>query len=416
MLLKVLEEEKPTHLLVAFDAGKSTFRHKTYAEYKGTRQKTPSELSGQIPMIHKLLDAFSIKRYEAKEYEADDIIGTQAVEAAKEGFEVVVITGDKDLLQLVDDHIEVVLTRKGITEVDRYNEAKIEERYGLTPKQIIDLKGLMGDTSDNIPGVPGVGEKTAIKLLTQFSDVETVLDSINEVSGKKLKERLEENKEQAILSKQLATIMTEVPLETALNDLAYNGFDYQAVKELFKAYAFNSLLNRIGGNEDQKEEALEEVPFEVVSEIKEDHLVSPSALVIEMLGDNYHHADIIGVGLANKNGSYFIPTKVAVESDLFQTFMADQKKEKYLFDAKRAVVALAWQDIELHGVAFDLQMASYLLDPSLSSHEMSDIASRKGSVRVLEDETVYGKGQSKQFLMSSSLLRIYLEKLMRCMY
>ncbi|MBG9783930.1 DNA polymerase I [Shouchella lehensis] len=409
MLLKVLEEEKPTHLLVAFDAGKSTFRHKTYAAYKGTRQKTPSELSGQIPMIHKLLDAFSIKRYEAKEYEADDIIGTQAVEAAKKGYEVVVITGDKDLLQLVDDRIEVVLTRKGITEVDRYNEAKIEERYGLTPKQIIDLKGLMGDTSDNIPGVPGVGEKTAIKLLTQFSDVETVLASINEVSGKKLKERLEENKELAILSKQLATIMTEVPLETALNDLAYNGFDYQAVKELFKAYAFNSLLNRIGEDEDQQEEALEEVAFEIVSEIKEDHLISPSALVIEMLGDNYHHADIIGVGLANKNGNYFIPTKVAVESTLFQTFMADEKKEKYLFDAKRAVVALAWQDIELNGVAFDLQMASYLLDPSLSSHEMSDIASRKGSVRVLEDETVYGKG-AKQGIPAEQQLAEHLSR------
>lgn len=415
MLLKVLEDEKPTHLLVAFDAGKSTFRHKTYAEYKGTRQKTPSELSGQIPMIHQLLDAFSIKRYEAKDYEADDIIGTQAVEAAKEGYEVVVITGDKDLLQLVDDHIEVVLTRKGITEVDRYNEQKIDERYGLKPKQIIDLKGLMGDTSDNIPGVPGVGEKTALKLLAQFSNVETVLESIDQVSGKKLKERLEENKEQAILSKKLATIMTEVPLDTPLNELLYNGYDYNQVKELFKSYSFQSLLNRIGADEKEQEEVLDDFKYDIVTDVTSDHLVSPSALVVEILGENYHQSEIIGLGLTNENGSFFIPTSVAVESEAFQSFMADEQKEKYLFDAKRAVVALAWQAIELNGVAFDLQMASYLLDPSLSSHEISDIASRKGAVRVNEDEAVYGKG-AKQAVPEQEKLAEHLARKANAMF
>lgn len=395
MLLKVLEDEKPSHLLVAFDAGKSTFRHQTYAAYKGTRQKTPSELSGQIPLIHQVLDAFSIKRYEAKEYEADDIIGTQAKAAAKEGYQVVVITGDKDLLQLVDDQIEVVLTRKGITEVDRYNEAKIDERYGLKPAQIIDLKGLMGDTSDNIPGVPGVGEKTALKLLSEFHDVETVLDSIDQVSGKKLKERLEEHKEQAILSKKLATIVIDAPLEHSLSSLLYNGYEDANVIELFKELSFNSLLNRFSSDDHVDAVEMKELDYRIVTEPTADYFASPSAVVVEVLDEHYHHADIVGISIANKNGVIFIPTEKAIQSEVFRTFMKSDEQEKWLFDAKQAVVALAWQGIELNGVSFDLQMASYLLDPSLSSHEISDIASRKGSGGVQEDEQVYGKGAKK---------------------
>ncbi len=409
MLLKVLEDEKPTHLLVAFDAGKSTFRHKTYAAYKGTRQKTPSELSGQIPLIHQMLDAFSIKRYEAIDYEADDIIGTAATEAAKDGYEVVVITGDKDLLQLVGDNVEVVLTKKGITEVDRYNEAKIDERYGLKPKQIIDLKGLMGDTSDNIPGVPGVGEKTALKLLGEFKNVETVLDSIDKVSGKKLKERLEENKEQALLSKELATIKLDVPLEEKISELAYEGYDYKEAKEAFKQLSFASLLGRLNGGEDEEDNPveMEHLSIEIIEELTENHLVSPSALVVEVLGEHYHHADIVGISIANKNGQFYIPTSKAVESDLFKAYMKSEREKKWLFDAKKAVVALAWQGIELNGVDFDLQMASYLLDPSLSSHEISDISSRKGTGSVQDDETVYGKG-AKQALPDEQVLAEHL--------
>lgn len=395
MLLKVLEDEKPSHLLVAFDAGKSTFRHQSYAAYKGTRQKTPSELSGQIPLIHQVLDAFSIKRYEAEKYEADDIIGTQAKEAAKEGYQVVVITGDKDLLQLVDDQIEVVLTRKGITEVDRYNEAKIDERYGLKPLQIIDLKGLMGDTSDNIPGVPGVGEKTALKLLGEFHDVETVLQSIDQVSGKKLKERLEEHKDQAILSKELATIVTDAPLDHSLPSLAYEGFEEKAVIDLFKELSFNSLLNRFSSEQQEEALELEELSYTVVDEPSEEHFASPSALVIEVLDEHYHQADVVGISIANKNGVFFFPTEVAIQSEVFRSFMKSIETEKWLFDAKRAVVALAWKGIELNGVSFDLQMASYLLDPSLSSHEINDIASRKGNGGVQDDEQVYGKGAKK---------------------
>ena len=177
MLQKIMEEENPTHMLVAFDAGKTTFRHSTFGEYKGGRQKTPPELSEQFPYIRKLIDAYGIKRYELEMYEADDIIGTLSKQADAKGQQVVIVSGDKDLTQLATDKTTVYITRKGITDIEKYTPAHVEEKYGLTPLQIIDMKGLMGDASDNIPGVPGVGEKTAIKLLKEHGSVENLIQS-----------------------------------------------------------------------------------------------------------------------------------------------------------------------------------------------------------------------------------------------
>src|SRR5690606_6900137 len=202
MLLRVLEEEKPTHILVAFDAGKDTFRHESYADYKGGREKTPAELSEQFPLLKELLQALGIAQFELEGYEADDIIGTVSRLAETEGKEAVVVSGDKDLLQLASDRVTVLLTRKGVSETERFTPEAVKERYGLTPSQIIDLKGLMGDASDNIPGVPGVGEKTALKLLAEYGTVENLLARTGELKGK-LKENIEANRENALLSKQL---------------------------------------------------------------------------------------------------------------------------------------------------------------------------------------------------------------------
>ncbi len=180
MLQRILDEEKPTHMMVAFDAGKTTFRHETFSEYKGGRQKTPPELSEQFPYLRKLIDAYRIKQYELPNYEADDIIGTLSLEAEQQGDEVVVISGDKDLTQLASPTTTVYITRKGITDIEKYTVDHIKEKYGLTPLQIIDMKGLMGDSSDNIPGVPGVGEKTALKLLAAHGSVEGVYEAIDQ--------------------------------------------------------------------------------------------------------------------------------------------------------------------------------------------------------------------------------------------
>ena len=408
MLLKILEDDKPTHILVAFDAGKSTFRHKTYSEYKGTRQKTPPELSEQLPFIRELLDTYGIKRYEATDYEADDIIGTLAGRAEKEGWQVKVISGDKDLLQLVTKQVEVYLTKKGITNMDRYDLDAIDEKYGISAKQIIDLKGLMGDTSDNIPGVPGIGEKTALKLLKEFGSVETVLESVEQISGKKMKERLVEHHDQALLSKTLATIYTEVPVDLQIEDLAFGEFDVQKVSSFFKDLDFSSLLNRLPDEHGEtKTEELSKLDIEIVETITDKHLSSPSAIVAEVLGEHYHHAPIEGFAVTNEHGTFFIPTKTAIESELFVEWAKDESKKKWVFDAKRTVVALGWQDIELDGIEFDLLIASYLLDPSVSSHGISDIANRKGLSIVEDDETVYGKG-AKQRIPEQDVLSDHL--------
>ena len=206
MLDRILREVNPDYALVAFDKGKKTFRHKEYSEYKGTREKTPLELIEQFGYIRQLLDSYGIKYEENDEYEADDILGSYAKKASKLGNEVIIVTGDRDLTQLADEKITIYFTKKGVTEIEKYTPEFIKEKYNLNPKQIVDMKGLMGDKSDNIPGIAGVGEKTAIKLLEKFETVENVLENIDKVSGKKLKEKLINGREDAILSKKRATI------------------------------------------------------------------------------------------------------------------------------------------------------------------------------------------------------------------
>ncbi|ADU31456.1 DNA polymerase I [Evansella cellulosilytica] len=395
MLLKILEEEKPTHMLVAFDAGKTTFRHNTYKEYKGKRQKTPGELAEQLPVMRDLLKAFNITYYEVENYEADDIIGTLSTKASKSNWEVKIVSGDKDLLQLVSENVKVALTRKGITNVDTYDLQMIDEKYGIKPEQIIDMKGLMGDASDNIPGVPGVGEKTALKLLKQFGTVEKLYESLEDVSGKKLKEKLAENKDNAFMSKKLATIELNSPVTIDFEDTKLTDPNNKEVTALFKELEFNSLLERID-QEEEAEQPLVDVDVEVVHTITEDMLYSPSAIVVEVLEENYHNAEIVGISIVNEVGSYYIPTEVAINSDMFKKWANDEKNEKWIFNAKQAIVSLGWNDISLRGVTFDIQIASYLIDPSASSHEMADISNRKRSYTVKSDEAVYGKGKKRQ--------------------
>src|SRR5699024_9985714 len=246
LLEKVIKEENPDYFLVAFDAGKSTFRHKQYTEYKGGRQKTPPELGEQFAPIRKLIDAYGTKRFEHEDYEADDIIGTWTRLADKENFETIVITGDKDLTQLASDNTKVYITKKGVTDIEVYTPEHVAEVYdGLKPLQIIDLKGLMGDKSDNIPGVPGDGEKTAVKLLKEYGSVEEVLNNLENVSGKQLNENLTINQEIALMSKDLATIYRDMTFDFSLDDLKFKNEDSEEKYELFKDLEFNSLLNNM---------------------------------------------------------------------------------------------------------------------------------------------------------------------------
>lgn len=396
MLQRILEDEKPTHMLVAFDAGKTTFRHKTFSEYKGGRQKTPPELSEQFPYIRELLDAYGIKRYELENYEADDIIGTLSLQAEKAGFEVKVISGDKDLTQLSSDSVTVSITRKGITDIEEYTPAHIEEKYGITADRIIDMKGLMGDSSDNIPGVPGVGEKTALKLLKEFGTLEELLESIDRVSGKKLKEKLEEFKEQALMSKELATITREAPVEIKLDDVEYEEFENEKVIAIFKELGFNSLLEKLGADSEAVEEELEEIEFAIAEEINENMFSDENAFYVEVLEDNYHYADIIGFSIANDKGCFFISKDTALESDAFKKWAVDETKKKTVYDAKRSEVSLRHHGIHLKGADFDLYIASYLINPSQTIEDIASVGKNHGYMAIQSDEAFYGKGAKRR--------------------
>lgn len=389
MLNKIVKDEQPTHILVAFDAGKTTFRHESYKEYKGTRQKTPPELSEQFSYVRELLKAYGIPYYELENYEADDIIGTLSREAEKEEFIIKVYSGDKDLTQLATDKTTVCITRKGITDIEEYTPEHIQEKYGLTPHQIVDMKGLMGDTSDNIPGVPGIGEKTAIKLLKQFHTVEELLESINDVSGAKLKEKLQEHKELARLSKELATIMRTVPLDVTIDRLVYNGADEDQLYNLFRDLEFKTLLDGLNRSE---ETVIEDVLFETIQLPEPAHFEQVDSLYVEMIDANYHKSPIVAVSVSGKNGTYFMSAKTAIESDVFKQWAENKSIRKTVFDVKRTIIALRRHGIELAGIDFDVFLASYLINPSESPEDFAAVAKLHGETGILSDEAVYGKG------------------------
>lgn len=416
MLLKVLEEEKPTHMLVAFDAGKTTFRHQDYQEYKGTRQKTPGELAEQIPLVREMLDAFGIRHYAIENYEADDIIGTLARAGSGKDLEVLIVSGDKDLLQLVNEQVNVLLTRKGVTETERYDRKAVADRYGLTPQQIIDLKGLMGDASDNIPGIPGVGEKTALKLLKQFPTVEEIVDHVSELPGKKLREKVETYRDQALLSKKLATIYTEVPLDLQLEDLLLAELDVNRIADFFRKVEFKTLLDRLkkfsGADEEEtktvceEQDAIESVTVfgeEARDEWEPFLKQSGLALFVEMTGENPHHSDVIGLELSDGEKQLYIPIEEAMDWQAFREYLADGERHKVVYDVKKTSLALKRKELDVAGLSFDVLLAAYLLDPSESQMELNEIVKRAEAGYLPSDEEVYGKGAKRRQLQGEEL-------------
>lgn len=391
MLDKIIAEEQPTKILVAFDAGKTTFRHTTFTDYKGGRQKTPPELSEQFPYIRKLIDAYGIARYELDMYEADDIIGTLAKEAEAKQLNVVIVSGDKDLTQLVTDSTTVYITRKGMTDLDVYTPAFVAEKYGLTPAQIIDMKGLMGDASDNIPGVPGVGEKTAIKLLTAYGTVEAVYENINSVSGAKLKEKLIANEQQAYMSKQLATIHTAAPITITIDDLAYAGINGEELRAIYQELGFKKLLDKTEFA-DVEEEPKSDIQYSVVTDVQS--LPFEAAVHVELAHDNYHTSDILGMAIASNEGIQYIPVE-AMNSDVVRQWLEDDMAIKYVTDRKAAQAALARIDLPLEGVAFDLLLATYIVNPSLSGDDVATLVAEFDYRDVLSNDDVYGKGAKR---------------------
>ncbi|WP_203246675.1 DNA polymerase I [Sporosarcina beigongshangi] len=393
MLQNILADEKPTHILVAWDAGKTTFRHSTYGEYKGGRQKTPPELSEQFPYLRKLLEAYQIPQYELDQYEADDIIGTLSKTGDADQAEVVVISGDKDLTQLASGHTTVYITRKGMTDIEKYTPDHVREKYGIEPHQIIDMKGLMGDASDNIPGVPGVGEKTALKLLKEYGSVENVYKSIDAITAKKLKENLTDNEEQAYMSKVLATIEVNAPIKVTIDDLSYEGPDLDKVISIYQELKFKTLLEKIAPQ--AAEEPQEEIELTIASTLSEADLTDEMAIHLEMIEEHYLTADILGISVADDSHTLFIPLPVALDSDVFKNWLKNPAKKKYSSDSKATMVSLAQRGLEADGFEFDFLLASYIVNPSSTFTDVASIAREFGYGDVQSDEVIYGKGAKK---------------------
>ena len=395
MLDSVMQKEQPTHAMVAFDAGSTTFRHAFFDDYKGGRDSMPGELAEQMPYLKEMLDAFGIKYYELPNYEADDIIGTLAHKAGEQGFEVVVISGDKDLTQLVTDNIRVDYTVKGVSTLESYTMETTKELFGVEPNQIVDYLGLSGDPSDNIPGVTGVGDKTAIKLLEQYGTMENLYEHIDEMNKSKRKENLINEKETAFLSKKLAQINIDAPIEVTVEETDYNGKDMEKLISFYKEMDFRSHLEKLDTSEYMETlgETKQVAEYEFVTEITADLFANTTALYLEMLDSNYHQADIVSVAWGTDEKVYVTDWETAFESEAFKAYIEDEMKHKVTYDAKATYVALKWRGFDLKGVDFDMMLASYLLTSEDSSGDIHDVAAKHGYHHLLPNEAVYGKGK-----------------------
>lgn len=400
LLEKIIREEQPTHFLVAFDAGKTTFRHSKYSEYKGGRQKTPPELSEQFPYIRQLLDAYHIKHYELENYEADDIIGTLSKEADQNDFETIIVTGDRDLTQLATQNVTIYYTKKGVTDVDHYTPEFIAEKYnGLKPIQIIDMKGLMGDSSDNIPGVAGVGEKTAIKLLNQFDSVEGVYENIDKVSGKKLKEKLELSHEDALMSKDLATINRYSPIKVTLNDTKLSDIkDNHEKIELFKKLEFKQLLADIDNKASEFEQEQKQVSFDILPtfEYVDFNHLDEAVIHFEIDGSNYLKDDILKFGFYDKERYIVVDADNIKDYPELIKWLENENSKKVVYDAKKTFVIAHRLNINIQNIVFDAMLASYIIDPSRTIDDVYSVVTNYHQTYVKEDVSIYGKGKKRQ--------------------
>ena len=414
MLERMLEDIKPKYALVAFDKGKQTFRHKTYQDYKGTRDKTPSELVEQFGYVRELLDSYGIKYEEHFDYEADDIIGSYAKLAEKAGLEVIIISGDKDLTQLASDNITIYYTRRGVTEVDHYTPEFINEKYGLSPEQIIDMKGLMGDKSDNIPGIAGIGEKTAIKLLAEYKTVENVLDNIDNISGKKLKERLAEGKEDALLSKELATIFTEVPVENKLEDLTFSE-NRSKKKELFEKLEFVSFLKKLAENDDADVDGKEEKELEIINADEKTELsFENSSLHIECFTEDYHNSDVVNIAVYKDENVYIFSEDNFFENKFVRNYL-ESDAEKVVYDYKKILYIAKRNGIsDMLGNVFDVKIAAYLLDVTVKTELDKIVFNTLGNI-IKSEEEIYGKGV-KRTLPTNEILYPYLAQVVKSIF
>lgn len=424
MLLRVMEDYNPDYIGVAFDKRAPTFRHKKFTDYKAGRKKMAPELAAQIEPLKEILDAFNIYRVELEGFEADDLIGTLAKHFDNKGIETLIVTGDRDALQLVTDFTKILFTKKGISNLEIYDDKKVIEEYEVTPEQFIDLKGLMGDKSDNIPGIPGVGEKTAIKLLKQFGNMENLLQNTEKITGEKLRERIELNRENAVLSKKLATIVTDVPVNIDTDQLRKQEINYNKLIELFKRYEFNSLIPRIKKDAEQTEDSNENIITTendmgeniveitcmnelkgMLSEAKEHGSITLKTITEEK---NIVTDDILHLAITIKGDiQYYINFQNFRENrqelmDALKEILESDGIKKIGHNLKKEIVHFYRYNINIRNLYFDTMIGEYLIDPARSNYNLGDLALQYLGESVVGERHLTGKGRSQISLWETS--------------
>ena len=416
MMLKTLNELKPSHVAVTFDSATPTFRHEKYHEYKANRKKTPDELLRQFPIVHELVEAFNIPIFELSGYEADDLLGTLSMQASRQGIDTIIVTGDSDTLQLVSPNIRVILPkpRKTFSDTIIYDSDRVKERYGLEPAQIPDLKGLMGDASDNIKGVPGIGEKTATKLLQQFGSIENIFAKINDVVPQTVREKLITHEAEALLSKKLATIITEAPVDLDLHACHVSSYNRESVVQLFHKLQFTSMLSKLPqpGEKELTKKSDKEVYYVIDTEELFDELLlklhtsssftfdlettSPDALQAELVGFSFciqpEHAWYVPVGDSEE---IKIPLKITLEK--LKPLFEDPSIAKIAHNGKYDMTVLRNYGIEVKNLNFDTMIAGYLLgEKSLS---LKSLAFNELNIEMTPITDLIGSG-SRQISMA----------------
>ncbi|MFV0556468.1 MAG: DNA polymerase I [Lactovum sp.] len=399
MLSNLMERIKPTHVLVAFDAGKTTFRTEMYQDYKAGRSKMPDEFREQLPFIREMIEKLGMKYYDLPNYEADDIIGTLDKMAEKEGWTVTIVTGDKDMIQLTDVNTTVEISKKGVVEFEAFTPEYLKAKMDLTPNQFIDLKAMMGDNSDNYPGITKVGEKTALKLLAEYKSLDGLYAAVDGMKKSKLKENIIADKEKAYMAKTLATINTQTPIEISLSDLTYTGPLKEALLDFYDELGFRQFKQQLLGvkTEDKgnyqdfslQKTVLSEEEIDInFEEVKENPQVnSDDFFYIEILTDNYQREEIAAFAWGNAEKQY-----VSKELQLLESF----KFPKNSYDYKKNRVLLNRIGIKIEPVDFDSMLAKYLVSTT-EDNKISTLAALYQKVYLPKDEEIYGKGTKRAF-------------------
>ncbi|MDO5707430.1 MAG: DNA polymerase I [Andreesenia angusta] len=405
---RLIKDYSPEYISIVFDKKGQTFRHEQFEEYKAGRAKMPDDLGPQFLILKEILKAMNIKTLEMDRYEADDLAGTLSKIAEEEGIKTILVSGDRDYLQLVSENTEVIINKKGISDIETYDLEKIDEEFGLTPEQLIDLKGLMGDNSDNIPGVPGIGIKTGLKLLKKYGSLESVYENIDDMKESKMKQNLIEYRQQAIMSKTIARIVLNVPLDIDIEELKIKNPNEEELLEKFKEYELKSLYEDISGEDMDEDEAIEDmnIDIEIIKSIEDlKEIVSDFEEEIYIKGMYEEDGLCIGLGILNKEKFYYLDFTFnliykGLDKDevyaILKEKLEDSNIKKSGYKIKEEILEFKYHGIEMNNLDYDASIALYMANASLGDYSIQNIAREKLNRNIPSETDILGKGRKKK--------------------